>query len=92
MALLIHTAFASVLNFVYSLVLLFRLVGSQREEGLAAGEDKSMMWYVGGHLMLLSGLERCWFLMLSVEVAIILLSLTEVVIFGKKLLSLLTKN
>ena len=77
---------------MYSLVLLSRLVGSQREEGLAAGEDKSVMGYVGGHLMLLSGLERCWFLTLSVEVAIILLSLTEVVIFGKKLLSLLTKN
>ena len=67
-------------------------MGSQSKEGLAAGEDKSMMWCVGGHLMLLSGLEGCWFLMLSVEVAIILLSLTEVVIFGKKLLSLLTKN
>lgn len=33
-----------------------------------------------------------WFLMLYVKLAIILLSLTEVVIFGKKLLSLLTKN
>lgn len=87
-----HTAFASVLNFVYSLVLLFRLVGSQREEGLAVGEDKSMMRYVGGHLMLLLGLERCWFLVLSVEAAITLVSLTEVVIFGTKLLSLLTKN
>lgn len=51
-----------------------------------------MMGCVGGHLMLLSGLKGCWFLMLSVEVAIILLPLTEVVIFGKKLFSLLTKN
>ena len=42
-----------------------------------------MIGCVGGHLMLPSGLKRCWFLMLSVEVAIILLSLTEVVIFGK---------
>lgn len=30
--------------------------------------------------------------MLSVELAIIILSLTEVVIFGEKLLSLLTEN
>lgn len=57
-----HTAFASVLNFVYSLVLLSRLVGSPKEEGLAAGEDKSVMEYVGGHLMLLSGLEDAGFL------------------------------
>lgn len=35
-----HTAFASVLNFVYSLVLLFSLVGSQREEGLEAPQSQ----------------------------------------------------
>lgn len=62
-ALLTHTAFASISNFVYSLVLLPRLVGSQREEDLAAGEDKSVMGYVGGHLMLLPGLEHAGFLL-----------------------------
>lgn len=78
-----HTAFASVFDFVYSLVLLSRSMGSETEEGLAAGRDKYVMGCVGGHFMLLCGLKRCWFLLLSVEVAIILLSLTEVVIFGK---------
>lgn len=67
-------------------------MGSQREEGLAAGGDKYVMECVGGHLMLLSGMKWCWFLLLSVEVAIILLSLTKAVILGKKLLSLLSKN
>lgn len=57
-----HTAFASVLDFIYSLVLLSRSMGSQREEGLAAGGDKYVLGCVGGHLMLLSGLKRCWFL------------------------------
>lgn len=91
-ALFIHTAFASVLDFVYSLVLLYRSMENQREEDLAAGEDKYVTGCMGGHLMLLSGLKWSWFLLLSVEVAIILLSLTEVVISGQKLLSLLTKN
>lgn len=30
---------------------------NQREEDLAAGEDKYVMGCVGGHLMLLSGLK-----------------------------------
>lgn len=72
MALFMHTAFASALDFVYSLVLLSRSMGSQREEGLAAGKDKYVMGCVGGHLTSLSGLNPCWFLMLPVEVAIIL--------------------
>lgn len=52
-----HSAFASVLDFVYSLVLLSRSMGSQREEGLAAGGDKYVMECVGGHLLLLSGMK-----------------------------------
>jgi hypothetical protein len=32
-------------------------MGSQREEGLAAGEDKYVVGHMGGHLMLLSGLK-----------------------------------
>lgn len=43
-----QTAFASVLDFVDSLVLLSRSMGSETEEGLAAGGDKYVMgvWVV----------------------------------------------
>lgn len=45
------TAFASVTDLVYSLVI-SRSMGSQRAEGLAAEGDKHVMGPVGGHLTL----------------------------------------
>lgn len=42
---------------MYSFVLLSRSMGSQGEEGLAAGGDKHVVEYMGGHLMLLSGMK-----------------------------------
>lgn len=40
-----------------SFVLLSRSMGSQGEEGLAAGGDKYVIECVGGHLMLLYGMK-----------------------------------
>lgn len=49
-----------------------------------------MQWACGWSFHVAFWVKMMWFLMLSVELAIIIPSSTEAVIFGEKLLSLLT--
>lgn len=51
-----------------------------------------MRWASGWSFNVAFWAKMMWFLMLSAELAIIVPSFTEVVIFGEKLLSLLTEN